>query len=94
MFDAEVSTKKIKGMDLLSIFEISEVKAVVCLNDVWLIPKVLYRHLHKLYGGVRGLFPKGIKKPFSAGFINDRVLIESIGHLTGIAMGWCTVRSL
>ena len=77
-------TVKIERMDPIGLSKMSEFNAVVGLNDLGLVAEITDGHFYKLDGGIRRLFTEGVNEPFSAGFIDDSVLKESIRHFTHV----------
>ena len=81
-------TVKIERMDPIGLLKMSEFNSVVGLNGLGLVAKMTDGHFYKLDGGIGRLFTEEVNETFSAGFIDNSVLKESIRHFTHITSFW------
>lgn len=78
MFNADLLTEDVQRMNLVGFPKMSEFKAVVSLNDFWLVSKVFDSHFDKLDSGVGALLFEGENESLSGGLVYHRVLVKLI----------------
>ena len=88
VLDSLLLTVKIERMDPIGLTEMREFNAVVGLNGLGLVAEMTDGHFYKLDGGIGRLFTEGVNEAFSAGFIDDGVLKESIRHFPHVTSVW------
>ena len=88
VLDSLLLTVKIERMDPIGLSKMSEFNAVVGLNGLGLVAEMTDGHFYKLDGGIGRLFTEGVNEAFSAGFIDDGVLKESIRHFPHVTSFW------
>ncbi len=88
VLDSFLLTVKIERMYPIGLTEMGEFKAVVGLNGLGLVAEMTDGHFYKLDGGIGRLFTEGVNEAFSAGFIDDGVLKESIRHFFHVTSVW------
>ena len=84
VLDSLLLTVKIERMDPIGLTEMREFNAVVGLNGLGLVAEMTDGHFYKLDGRIGRLFTERVNEAFSAGFIDDSVLKESIRHFTHV----------
>lgn len=80
--------KQVKWMRSACFLEVSKFKAIIRLYDFWSIAKMFDGHFDKFHTGVGRLLAESVDKTLPTGFVNDRVLIELVGHSPYIAGFW------
>ncbi len=76
--DVQRMTEDVQRMNLVGFPKMSEFKAVVSLNDFWLVSKVFDSHFDKLDSGVGALLFEGENESLSGGLVYHRVLVKLI----------------